>query len=77
MSDAVTTGDEIFTTGHSTHALPALLELLARHQISAVADVRSDPYSRRNPQLNRETLERACAIQAARITRAGRNRPDT
>jgi uncharacterized protein (DUF488 family) len=32
------------------------LELLAQHGVTAVADVRSRPYSRFNPQFNRETL---------------------
>jgi uncharacterized protein (DUF488 family) len=52
-------GGEIFTIGHSNHALSTLLELLGRHGIAAVTDVRSSPYSRHNPQFNREPLERA------------------
>ena len=46
----------IFSIGHSTHSADKLRQLLAAHQISAVADVRSSPYSRLNPQFNRETL---------------------
>jgi uncharacterized protein (DUF488 family) len=33
----------LFTIGHSNHELPAFLALLARHGVSAVADVRSQP----------------------------------
>ncbi len=48
----------IFTIGHSTHALDRFLQLLARHSISAVADVRSQPSSRLHPQFDREPLRR-------------------
>lgn len=46
----------LYTIGHSTHDLESFLGLLRSHQISAIADVRSAPYSRHNPQFNRETL---------------------
>lgn len=36
----------IYTVGHSTHPLEEFLGLLKRHGITAVADVRSQPYSR-------------------------------
>jgi len=49
----------IFTIGHSTHPLDRFISLLQRHGITAVADVRSVPYSRINPQFNRETLQTA------------------
>ncbi len=47
----------IMTIGHSAHSAERLLELLVQHSITAVADVRSSPYSRLNPQFNRETLK--------------------
>ena len=46
----------LFTVGHSDHAPETFLALIRRHGVSAVADVRSSPYSRRNPQFNREAL---------------------
>jgi uncharacterized protein (DUF488 family) len=46
----------VLTIGHSTHAAARLVELLRRHDVTAVADVRSQPYSRMNPQFNREGL---------------------
>ena len=49
----------LFTIGHSTHEWPAFLALLRQHDISAIGDVRSHPYSRFNPQYNRETLQDA------------------
>ncbi len=48
---------EIYTIGHSTHSIQEFVELLRRHLITAVCDVRSSPYSRFNPQFNREALK--------------------
>jgi uncharacterized protein (DUF488 family) len=49
-------GKTVFTIGHSTHTLEYFLSLLTKHGIQAVGDVRSVPYSRRNPQFSREPL---------------------
>ncbi|HEY2975876.1 MAG TPA: DUF488 domain-containing protein [Pyrinomonadaceae bacterium] len=46
----------LFTIGHSTHEITELLYLLQLHNVTAVADVRSYPYSQRSPQFNREGL---------------------
>src|SRR5262245_32519609 len=51
----------ILTVGHSRHPTPRFLEMLKRHRVQAVADVRRKPYSRREPQYNRETLAAALA----------------
>ena len=50
--------DPVFTIGHSTHSLETFMTLLRQHQVTALADVRSTPFSRFNPQFNRDTLER-------------------
>ncbi len=50
---------KLFTIGHSIHPIERLIELLDLHSISAVADVRSSPYSRYNPQFNREPFQKA------------------
>ena len=47
----------IFTIGHSTHPIDVFLELLKEHEVTAVCDVRSSPYSQFNPQFNREDLK--------------------
>jgi uncharacterized protein (DUF488 family) len=47
----------VFSIGHSHHDLPRLVDLLQRADITAVADVRSQPFSRRLPQFNRPELE--------------------
>ena len=49
---------EVLTIGHSNHPIERFLHLLAQHAVTLVADVRSVPYSRRNPAYNRESLER-------------------
>jgi len=49
----------IFTIGHSTHPIATFLSLLAQHGVASIADVRSAPFSRRNPQFSRTNLERS------------------
>lgn len=46
----------IFTIGHSNHTRQRLVELLQMHGVTAICDVRSQPYSRIHPQFNREEL---------------------
>ena len=46
----------LFTVGHSSHPVERLLSLLKEYAVTAVTDVRSAPYSGRNPQFNREAL---------------------
>lgn len=53
---ASTTTPVILTIGHSTHPLETFIQLLEAHGITLVADVRTVPRSRHNPQFNRETL---------------------
>jgi type I restriction enzyme S subunit len=49
----------LYTVGHSNHSLETFLELIKRHGVTAVADVRSVPFSRYSPQFNRDHLTRA------------------
>ena len=51
--------DSVFTFGHSNHRLGYFIDLLRRHGVTVLADVRSRPYSRINPQFNREGLKGA------------------
>ena len=46
----------IYTIGHSTHELREFLDLLQQHGVTAVADVRSQPYGRLE-HFRRENLE--------------------
>ncbi len=49
----------IFTHRHSTHPFEQFAKLLKLNGVTAIADVRSAPYSRYNPQYNREPLKAA------------------
>ena len=46
----------IFTIGHSTLALESFLDLLKKAGVTAVADVRSAPFSRRLPHFSRDNF---------------------
>lgn len=46
----------LFTIGHSNHPISQFIEILKKHNITAIADVRSIPYSAFNQQFNREYL---------------------
>ncbi len=47
---------EILTVGHSTHPIDRFIALLEGADVSAVADVRRYPGSRRNPQFGADSL---------------------
>jgi len=49
----------VYTVGHSNLELPQFISLIARHHVEAIADVRSNPFSRYVPQFNRDVLETA------------------
>jgi uncharacterized protein (DUF488 family) len=51
----------LFTVGHSTHPIEPFIGLLKQHGITALADVRSHPYSRHSPQYSREALKTVLA----------------
>jgi uncharacterized protein (DUF488 family) len=58
----------IYTIGHSTRPLEEFLGLLRAHGVELLADIRSVPRSRRNPQFNHETLPES--LSAAGISYA-------
>lgn len=49
----------LFTIGYSGRTIDDLIGLLEQHKITALCDVRSMPYSSRNPQFNRELLKKS------------------
>jgi uncharacterized protein (DUF488 family) len=55
---------ELLTIGHSTHSTDEFCELLAKHEIELLADIRRFPGSRKFPHFNRENL-------AATLAQAG------
>lgn len=56
---------QIYTIGHSAHSIKKFIELLQRHEIEVVGDVRSQPYSTRFPQFSKESLQ--ASLKSARI----------
>lgn len=46
----------VLTIGHSTLALGSFLNLLKKAGVTAIADVRSSPFSRRSPHFSRDDL---------------------
>jgi len=53
----------VLTIGHSKHSIEKFIGLLRPHSVSAVVDVRSQPYSKFNPDFNREVLARSLPMQ--------------
>jgi uncharacterized protein (DUF488 family) len=56
---------EILTIGHSTRGLEEFIGLLKSNGVTMVADIRTIPRSRHNPQFNQETLP--ASLKAAGI----------
>ena len=55
----------LYTVGHSNHTIEVFIELLKRHKIGMVLDVRSAPYSRYCSQFDKGVL--AAALPAGNI----------
>ncbi len=51
----------VFSIGHSNHDEQTFIELLQRHNIAVVADVRSQPYSKYTKQFNSDQIKIALA----------------
>jgi uncharacterized protein (DUF488 family) len=51
----------LYTVGHSNHSIDKFVGLLTANGITAIADVRSRPFSRRHSQFNKERLAAALA----------------
>lgn len=62
----------VLTIGHSTHSFETFLAILRRHEVTALADVRSTPYSRFAPQFNREALENGLPAHHVKYVFLGR-----
>ena len=76
-------GARIYTIGHSTRTLDELVALLRAVDISVLADIRTIPRSRRNPQFNGDSLRTALRrwslryVHLARLGGLRRSRPDS
>jgi len=49
----------IYTIGHGNRSLDEFIELLQRYHIAFLIDIRSQPYSRYNPQFSKAALEKS------------------
>lgn len=47
---------KVYTIGHSNHPIADFLSLVRSAGVRTLADVRSQPYSRYNPQYNKQEL---------------------
>lgn len=61
----------IYSIGHSNHTIDAFLDLLAANGVTAIADVRSFPSSKFNPQFNRDELRKSLASRGVRYVFLG------
>jgi uncharacterized protein (DUF488 family) len=52
---------ELFSIGHSNAEIDAFIDLLRLYEITALVDVRSQPYSRYNQHFSRENLKQSIA----------------
>lgn len=52
-------GMKLFTVGHSNHSIEVFVALLHKHEVTALVDVRSHPYSRYLPHFNQTPLKTA------------------
>lgn len=48
--------ETVYTIGHSNHSSDVFVTLVKDSGLNAIADVRSTPFSRRNPQFNRDVI---------------------
>jgi uncharacterized protein (DUF488 family) len=62
----------VLTIGHSNHPIARFVSLLRTHRVTAIADVRSSPYSRPNPQFNRALLQQSLKAQGIAYVFLGR-----
>ncbi|HTS65049.1 MAG TPA: DUF488 domain-containing protein [Candidatus Acidoferrales bacterium] len=56
----------MLTIGHSTRTIEEFLEILRAHGVEVLADIRTVPKSRHNPQFHRDALEPALAAAGIR-----------
>jgi len=62
---------DLFTIGHSRHSIDKFIHLLKDHRIEVLVDIRSTPYSRFNPQFNKNALQQALQKQSIDYVSAG------
>ena len=61
----------LYTIGHSNHPIERFIELLEKHRVELVTDVRAVPYSRRFPHFSQKSLASALANAGVAYAFAG------
>ncbi len=62
MADGANERMMIYTVGHSTRSREELVEILKGFGVEILLDIRKIPYSRYNPQFNKETMIREIPV---------------
>jgi len=62
---------KIYTIGHSTRPLEALVNMLRAHDVDTLADIRTIPKSRRHPQFNTEALAKSLPLDGVKYVHLG------
>ena len=68
----ITVQHSVLTIGYSMHSLETFMAVLRKHGVTALADVRSVPFSRVNPQFNKESLKRNLKVYGIKYVFLGR-----
>jgi uncharacterized protein (DUF488 family) len=66
--------ETIYVVGHSTRSIEAFLGMLQAHSVDILADIRTIPKSRHNPQFNSDSLKislRAAGIRYVHLEKLG------
>ncbi len=63
---------KLLTIGHSNHSLEKFIALLEDNGVMLLVDVRTAPYSRYNPQFNKENLEAVLPQREIQYAHAGK-----
>jgi len=63
---------KLFTIGHSNHSIEKFIRLLEDNCIMTLVNVRSAPFSRYNPQFNKENLENTLSGYSIEYAYAGK-----
>ena len=63
---------KIYSIGHGNKTLDEFLSILHANKIASVADIRSYPYSKRNPQFNQQALEKEGGERLLCVGRKGK-----
>ncbi len=69
MSDAPLT---VFTVGHSNYPIDQFIDLLEQNGVQVIVDVRSAPYSRYNPQFDKNALDASLRLAGMRYLFLGK-----